>query len=103
MKRIALGILMAFSAYTFAMSTGVPTSSAKHTHDQQQSAGGWEQDCTSGNIDCDSGRSLGCQANLNGSVGGSECTQHTGSVGWVYCYTYDSNNEITSSYYDECP
>jgi hypothetical protein len=103
MNKIVLGFLALFSAWAVA-ATNVPTSQAsKLTRDQQQSAGGWEQDCNSGNVTCDSGRVIGCNATLNGSVGGSECTQHTGSAGWVDCYTYDSTGASTSSYYDECP
>jgi hypothetical protein len=71
--------------------------------DVDQTAGGWGLNCDSGNVVCTSGRNLDCNSTVPDSNYRSECSQQTGSVGWVYCATYDTAGNLLSSYTDSCP
>jgi hypothetical protein len=71
--------------------------------DQEQTAGGWGQTCNSGTVNCSSGRALSCTGTAADNNSRSECTQHTGTTGWVSCRIYDTAGNTTSSYSDTCP
>jgi hypothetical protein len=71
--------------------------------DQEQTAGGWGLNCNSGNVVCSSGRNIGCQSTVENYTYRSSCTQHTGSVGWVYCAVYDRYGYLVSQFSDQCP
>ena len=106
MKTLLAFCLVLFSGLAFAAETIVADSSnafVSAARDQQSSAGGRGENCQSGNVTCTSGRTLGCSSTVGDVTHGSECAQHTGSVGWVSCRTFDSTGLVTSSFYDECP
>ena len=68
-------------------------------------SGGWNQECVSRSITCgESGRKIGCRADLDkpGEVR-SSCTSIWGKYGSVECNTYDQNNNLMTSYFDNCP
>ena len=71
--------------------------------DEQQTAGGWGQNCDSGVVTCSSGRTIDCNTTVPNVAYRSECTQHTGDVGWVACAGYDAIGNQTSYYSDQCP
>jgi Tfp pilus assembly protein PilV len=70
--------------------------------DNQETAGGWGQECWN-NVTCSSGRKLWCDFNASDNSTRSECTSHTGSVGWIRCALYDSYGNQTNFYSDQCP
>jgi hypothetical protein len=71
--------------------------------DAEQSYGGWGNNCWSGNVNCASGRSIGCSMSAADNSQRSLCKQHTGNVAWVSCYLYDAYGNTLSSYSDQCP
>ena len=79
------------------------TMSVAHADFQQQTAGGWGSNCQSGNITCNSGRSIGCSATVGSSENRSYCMQQTGDVGVVQCFVYDPQGYVLAQYVDQCP
>ena len=70
--------------------------------DAEQTAGGWGQNCDSGNVPCYSGRTISCNSTAADDAR-SVCTQHTGDEGWVSCTVYDRDGNVLDQAKDACP